>query len=326
MGQHFGHMNIDSWFLQEEGALATEDEAFNTCRSSMQSMQRPIFHAETLASDLRKEFDSIPTRQKANLDAYMPFFAAPSVVPTYFPAVRVWTYNATRAPLLLSRAKVDSTIQEDGEVQEEKDQEEEEENTICASDSQQINLQRSHRRPKHGKKKHKKHAHLPRHASEDSPSRKNGYRTMLGYSQWVLDIERANRKRANPSEDKGVEYQLEYTTYNAKTLWSEFRGEEAAEIEAHGHVPVPKALLQKQLNRLGLDSPHGSSGISWWKRRKAQKKIKRWTEYGLPSITVDHVLEWGRELAGSASSGKRKKAGVWKRFVDRIYTESGATD
>lgn len=315
-------MNIDSWFLQEEGALATEDEAFNSCTAK--AAERPPFHAETLASDLQKEFDSIPTRQKANLDAYMPFFVAPSVVPTYFPAVRVWTYNATRSTsppaILLSdeQASIDFEEELGGD---------DEEDAACAPLSQEMKIQRSHRRPKHGKKKHKKHAHLPRHVAEDSPARKNGYRTMLGYSQWILDIDRANRENQGPSEEKGVEYQLEYTTYNAKTLWSEFREEGTG---PNAHVPVPKALLQKQLDRLGLDSPDVStsrtSWQSWWRARKARKHIKRWTEYGLPSITVDHVLEWGRELAASAGSGKRKKRGVWKRFVDRIYTESGATD
>lgn len=72
VGQHFGHMNIDAWFLQENEALFDERQA---------SPMRGDMHASTLASDLRKDFDLVPTKQKTNLDAYLPFFVAPSVVP-----------------------------------------------------------------------------------------------------------------------------------------------------------------------------------------------------------------------------------------------------
>lgn len=75
VGQHFGHMNIDAWFLQEDDWLV------DTTNKGSSAVQPKRYHSNALAGDLRKDYDLVPTRQKANPAAYLPFFVAPSVVP-----------------------------------------------------------------------------------------------------------------------------------------------------------------------------------------------------------------------------------------------------
>lgn len=381
VGQHFGHMNIDAWFLQEDDLLASESEPVSkdydvaggaTQRQrvigSRRSVQRPDWHQMALEEDLRKEYDLVPTRQKTNLDAYLPFFVAPSVVPTYRPTVRVWTYNTTR-PTERNATPLPKKVHRQGGYRNESREATVDMSTYLDEAVARIALesagtdyvgplqplQRSHRRPRRGKKG-RKHHQSP-HVSPDSPSRKNQYLSMLGYSQWVLDLDWHNKEHVKRSrsgknklacvggdgegEAEVINYQLEYTTYDKDTLWSPY-------VEGpwhnHAHQPVPKHLLEREIklrktkeprqsrawrswlgqfvrhHLVGGFSRHGSEDdnvhVSKQRHIWVPKALRPLTDYGLPSMTVDHVLEWARELAGDDA--------LWTRFVRRVYAESGS--
>ncbi|MCO5566196.1 hypothetical protein L7F22_019872 [Adiantum nelumboides] len=323
IGQHFGHMNIDAMFLQEDFTIASEPS--KALKLARDRDDQGTIHVASLASDLRKDFDLVPTEQKTNLDAYLPFFASSAVVPTYLPTVRVWTYNNSR-PLDWDESRQrKSSIPRQYFLQE---QHEEMQDEIVREEDFDFEqervkpiepLGRSHRRPRHHKK-HKKGHNLPRHASSDSPSRKNSYLTMLGYSHWVLDLEEHNKRRKD-AEERGdelpeeLDYQLEYTTYDEHTLWSDFVDVER-QFAGHVHRPVPKHLLDLELKRRESKAP--KEQVHKGHKIHLPKAVKHLTDYKMPSVTVEHALNLARELAGDDK--------LWKRFKSRIYTESGADD
>jgi endopolyphosphatase len=319
VGQHFGHMNIDAWFLQEDVTLSSSD---------IQQQDHQI-GIQSFPSDLRKDYDAVPTKQKTSADAYLAFFVAPSVVPTYLPTVRVWTYNTSR-PLRGRRRQGDrvdqARIEKHWQFPLQTLPSEPLDLTSYLDDSVSRfvlnnsisgpSIQKSHRRPSTHRKKHRRRD-LPRFTSPDSPSRSNTYLSLLGYSQWILELEEQNRRYRKESqkgqEHTGLDYQLEYTTYQASTLWSQYVAAEA------DHVPIPKTLLDKELNRLNARSPTLTRSWFYGRLTKGRKvnvprKLRHLTDYALPHLSVDQMLEWARELAGNDK--------MWNSFRRRIYTET----
>jgi endopolyphosphatase len=157
---------------------------------------------------------------------------------------------------------------------------------------------------------------------------------MLGYSQWVLDLQGHNKrhqKDAKKAEEQGLAYHLEYTTYDEQTLWSDFFDEQ--DSPAHVHRPVPKALLDHEIRRRKAKAPALVSSPSLFighltrhipilrsftttvRKPKLSKRLRHLTDYRLPSMTIAHVLDLARELAGNDK--------LWARYERRIYTESG---
>ncbi|UZJ56182.1 hypothetical protein CBS101457_005502 [Exobasidium rhododendri] len=336
VGQHYGHMNIDAWFIQEEVSLTSSDMVVEGEVMATESQAEDPIAPFSLPTNLRKQFDVVPTKQKTNSDAFSAFFVSPSVVPTYFPTVRVWTYNATRPSrdktIELRHARAGPPqphtyaplIEKDDPRLFESDSTSHvaRNDTVLPSTLNRNHVQSNRKR----KRKHKKHAGGPRFTSPDSPSRKNTYLTLLGYSQWVLDLDQHNKKyrkeEEKGEEHSGLSYQLEYTTYVPTTLWSEYLGTRGKD---EAHVPIPKQLLDRELSRLKAPPPSLTSP-SWFlrpfvkavKRRKSEvhlpKKLRHLTSYSISYFTVDHLLEWARELAGNDK--------MWKIFARRIYTES----
>lgn len=252
VGQHFGHMNIDAWYLQHS-------------TSSKKKVQT------TAMKSLRPE-----------LDDYLAFFVAPSVVPTYLPYVRVWTYNITRPK----------------------------ENQRFVQQASQDTLQNLSMLEAQSSLK-KKHRNLPRFTSPDSPSRRNTYLSPLGYSQWVLDLGKANRiyeeEKKNGKAQSKLHYQLEYTTYKASTLWGQYVQVDGTEPQ---QVPVPKHLLDQELKRLNSNSPTMGNLVHAWFYRllrlkkhdiNVPKKIRHLTRYGLSTCTVDELIEWSRRMVSCKS-------------------------
>jgi len=82
-------MNVDfvSWIDIEDVRHPTTSAKF----------QRPLKDSKklTLEDELLADFRELPARKKLNLDNFAFVNVAPSVVPTYLPSVRVFTYNAT---------------------------------------------------------------------------------------------------------------------------------------------------------------------------------------------------------------------------------------
>ncbi|SPC61264.1 related to PPN1 - vacuolar endopolyphosphatase [Ustilago sp. UG-2017b] len=363
VGQHFGHMNTDAFFVQEdmeavyssissEAGMGDEAEAEvepEEMEEEMEEMEEAEERDEVetkdegLPGDLKRDFSTLPGKGRTNKDFYSVFFVAPSIIPTYYPSIRLWTYNVSesaRNQPFTSNLNTISSIEPNTGLGEDDDEELEP-------------FSRHHHRPTPPKKKkgkkHRKHK-LPRHTSPSSPSRTNTYLSMLGYSQWVMDIDDQNetiesilhphklnsagvgeekkkhrdkddeekKKRRKEAGKQQVSYKLEYATHPPEVLWQEF-DPSFTQRGLRGPVPVPKALLEKELKRAGLKQPFITSEVDEEKkgtgRRKLAKPLRKLTDYSLPSVTVGEMMDLARRLVVD------KK--LWKQFVARIYSESG---
>lgn len=96
VGQHYGHMNVDALFIQEDSAAmrtlvpANETDTDTVLRSDLtnevaaehiEASEDEDLRAESLSADLRHDFKTLPGEARTNLDLYHAFFAAPSIVP-----------------------------------------------------------------------------------------------------------------------------------------------------------------------------------------------------------------------------------------------------
>lgn len=391
LAQHFGHMNVDAFFIQEDtGAVKREnkkadrgleiaqqshlEQTFESADDGEGRVVEPInstlpvvslINAQALSDDLRKDYAILPSAERTNDSYYHYFFVAPSVIPTFLPGVRVWTYNVSGVDISHDREDVqgyDSTSNEDLE------QSEEQEGSLFKqhADSQMvfkaprsvnddspssmsrllslfpdfdptrlldpfISLRRSHRRPKHGKKRKRRSRRLPRYASPTSPSRVNGPLSLLGYSQWILDLDGANKKHEQAMMDKKqkhehqtLDFRLEYATYTPATLWSNAVAgdKKQSESAAASHSPVPRHLLLQELDLRNISRSalrHGllSDGdVNELQKKHIPRELKHLTDWNLEHITIPTMMDLARRLASDN--------GLWKRYRRRVYEGSGA--
>lgn len=319
LAQHFGHMNFDTFFVQES-SLANGGN-----KPSRDSV--PILHKQ-IEQDLRYDFESLPGNARTEMEYYGVFFEAPSVVPMYRPSVRVWTYNTTldfRAAVAESDADLAALLDYVGfDSCDESDRSQECE--WVGEDEEVEVLKRQGRRHRRPKRKHRRsHARLPRYASSLSPSRSNTFLSLLGYSQWVLPLNEVNEAYDHVYETQGLSaasmlrpnYTLEYTTYDAPTLWhpyvdlsiqSSFPPPRHHELPSQHHVPVPKTILDGILQQNRLSSPFQCQKSVC----KMAQPLKIFTTYGLPDMTLRPMLDLARRLVLD------KK--MWKTYVNRMYT------
>ncbi|WFD34968.1 endopolyphosphatase [Malassezia cuniculi] len=316
VGQHFGHMNMDAFFVQESSAVAADIADVEDAR---------VLSNNNIEEDLRYDFEVLPGPARVNMDYYGTFFLSPSVVPTYFPSLRVWTYNTTPAHDNRPYAVEDVDL-ETMDVMELNDilfgEEADEPADLVA-------MGRTHRRP--ARKHRRRNRKLPRYASPNSPSRTNTFLTPLGYSEWVLNIDRANEEYEHVHKKAGraaadelrPEYELEYVTYEGETLWHQFIDDsdhECAlalrhhETPAEHHVPVPLGLLMRHLQKYNLESPfHRSStdGVC-----RIARPLRDVTMYSTKDMTLRSVMDLARRLVLDSK--------MWDAFVRRLYTNSVA--
>lgn len=312
VAQHFGHMNTDAFFIQED-----QEAVYTAAHNDAEVLQ------EGLPGDLRQDYSTLPGKGRTDEDLYSVFFIAPSIIPTYYPSMRLWTYNTTESARYTATTTTNTTQDDDDtdEVEQEDD-----DDVDLDDDEGMVGVRsRHHHRPvppkKRKGKKHKKRRRA-RHASAASPSRTNTYLSLLGYSQWVMDIDAQNdaverilhrdtlkkhddddEKRRKEAEAVEVDYRLEYATYPGSVLWAAFHPESGYT----GPEAVPKRLLEKELHRAGVASP--------WSKGKLAKPLRRMSEYALESVSVRTMMDLARRLMVD------KK--LWRRFVRRIYSESG---
>jgi endopolyphosphatase len=58
----------------------------------------------SLHDELKEDFGSLPSMKKLDMDNFVIVNVSPSVIPTYYPSVRVFTYNTTGGPDAASAA------------------------------------------------------------------------------------------------------------------------------------------------------------------------------------------------------------------------------
>lgn len=110
IGQHFGHMNIDAFFVQEDTEAVKREEKNNRKQKGRNSEastdDTPGSLTATanddgdivslgLSDDLRKDYALLSGDARTNDSYYHFFFASPGIVPTFLPSARMWTYNVS---------------------------------------------------------------------------------------------------------------------------------------------------------------------------------------------------------------------------------------
>ncbi|SJX60952.1 related to PPN1-vacuolar endopolyphosphatase [Sporisorium reilianum f. sp. reilianum] len=346
VAQHFGHMNTDAFFIQED-----EEAAYRQQRQDVHVKE------DGLPGDLKQDYSTLPGKGRTDEDMYSVFYIAPSIIPTFYPSIRLWTYNVSEEARYVADVAADAPRLQQQDEEDDDEEEEEVDDADADPEWRSKPLSRHHHRPTPPKKrkgrKHKKKRNktLPRHASALSPSRTNTYLSLLGYSQWVMDIDEQNdaieailhpqkhsastqvkgdkkkkhrkdddddeerKKREHEAEKMHVEYRLEYATYAPAVLWSEF------DASSNAAAPVPRSLLEKELRRAGLHEPFITSlhkdedDVKGKPARKLAKPLRKFTDYSLGSATVGEMMDLARKLMVDHK--------LWARFKRRIYAECG---
>ncbi|SPO22839.1 related to PPN1 - vacuolar endopolyphosphatase [Ustilago trichophora] len=371
VGQHFGHMNTDAFFIQEDTEAVYNDQV-NAAEDTEEEVESKDVHIEEegLPGDLKQDFSTLPGKGRTNEDYYSVFYIAPSIIPTYYPSIRLWTYNTTEEARYTSSlastfsaatsASTPASFEssDDDEIEEEEDEEDDDERSPFEV------LSRHHHRPappkkRKGKKhKKKKRRALPRHASPLSPSRTNTYLSLLGYSQWVMDIDEQNeavekilhpekllpasppldeedkekKKKKKKKHDKHDDEEQKKRRKQAEEASVSYRLEYAtyppdvlwAEYSpspstSQQRGPVPKTLLEQELKRAGLSHPYTAKVEDAEVEGSGKRKLAK----PLRKFT-DYSLESATvgemmDLARKLMVDKK----LWKRFKKRIYSESG---
>ncbi|KAF8341399.1 Metallo-dependent phosphatase-like protein [Cantharellus anzutake] len=301
VGQLFGHMNNDHffWIDTEDVRVARSQIAQSSFLSRLLSSflpfhtppfgtlkkkkKKPVLHDELLV-----DFSGLPKVGKVDLDDFTVINVAPSVVPTYYPSIRVFTYNVTAPPSAayvpttpIDRAVENGVLSLDDGTFDTEDIEFEE------LQKQLIPGNRLHKKKvdcRRKKYRNKKSCRLknPRHASPASPSRRNTLWTPLGYSQFYIPDLDEYKKEQRP------QFSLEYMTYDLAVL------------DASSEYPVPHRLLPEPLRN------SSSLRLEW-------EKTKNYVPYELADLTIESWLQLARRLG----TGKHPK--LWKRFKTYMY-------
>ncbi|KAF9518808.1 hypothetical protein BS47DRAFT_1370951 [Hydnum rufescens UP504] len=233
VGQLFGHANVDYFFwIDTEGIRPPPKSASIEAQSTLSSLlstflarvrgstqsgsgtnekivddvkKKPALHDE-----LKEDFGLLPSMKKVDMDNFVIVNVSPSVIPTYYPSVRVFTYNNTGGPDAASAAlRARRRGGDDGKSKRGKRK------VDC--------------RLKKNKDKKSCRIKGPRYNDPMSPSRTNTLWTPLGYVQFSMP------GLDDATADMAPQYTLEYVTYDLGVL------------DNATDYPVPHRLLPKEL-------------------------------------------------------------------------------
>ncbi|WVW86650.1 hypothetical protein I302_108704 [Kwoniella bestiolae CBS 10118] len=328
VGHLFGHMNIDHFFFIDVDELeatpvsrskskAKSKKNFSPLTANLSSLPSfdsngplGIFGAgDTLKEELKKDFQDMPGAKDLKLKDYVAINVAASVIPTYLPGLRIFTYNVSG----LGDEKNEEAIYKPYQVssQEDEDEEEEEEEDLDMDDDVDITKKKG-RRPghRHGKqpkgdckkkenedKPHCVFRRLPRYYSKDSPSRTNRALSPLGYTQFYLP--KVNKQKERP------EWEIEYTTYIKEVL--------APNVTGGGwgqDPPIPFRLLPEWDDAF-LTAHEGEGGggeVEIEKKSKFEKALKKITPWRMADLTIPNYVRLSRKLVGDKD--------MWDKFQE----------
>jgi endopolyphosphatase len=170
--------------------------------------------AKLVHSDLYDSFQALPARRKIRPENYVITHTGPSVIPTFLPSVRVWHYNVTDPSDSYRPSLEGTSVVNAGDDTAWKrliDRASEAWGSFSLDGLMKLydfDILKRRRGRKHRKKKKKPIVRLPRHSSPHAPSRTNRYLTPLGYTQYILPLDK----------HPGPDWTIEYVTYPAKKL------------------------------------------------------------------------------------------------------------
>ncbi|TYJ52439.1 hypothetical protein B9479_006949 [Cryptococcus floricola] len=342
VGHLFGHMNIDHFFFIDVDELEATSNLLplSPSNASIQSYGPYLPNsyspsgrytiqgrsgAKSLEQELKKDFGEMPGPRVLKLKDYAVMNVAPSVIPTYYPGIRVFSYNITGAEDDFRGLYEPTDKQEEDE--EEQDEEEGEDTTdTLFSDSREeedssllSTLKRKgghrHKKPKddcslpeNEDKPHCTFKHKPRHYSKHSPSRKNGPLSPLGFVQFYLpDLSKKSVKKGK----KEPEWKVEYTTYKVKDLVPKGNLTQPAPVPFHLLPSYDPAVFQRPKNK----AEHKEIAK---KKDKFNKALKKVTPYRMKDLTVGSWIKLARMLV------LEKKR--WSKFAELMLVSTEADD
>ena len=278
LGHLYGHMNVDHFYfvdvieLEESSAslyAANNSSAGDDFLASSFVGPQPRNRLEgsgryrtkgrggntALSETLRKDFGNMPSTRHLKLKDYAVLNVAPSIIPTYYPGVRIFQYNITglddeseeRELLKKKKKKKGGRHHRHGEPKDDCDLPENEDKPHCAF------------------------KHLPRYYDKNSPSRRNGPLTPLGYTQFYLpDID--TRSKSPPK------WKIEYSTFTMDKLVPNT-------TETKQPPPVPLHFLPGHQDEEGVDTA------------KAKKKLNKLTPFKMEDLTIGSYVTLAKRLA-----------------------------
>ncbi|OCF61739.1 endopolyphosphatase [Kwoniella mangroviensis CBS 10435] len=331
VGHLFGHMNIDHFFFIDvdelEATPVTRSKVgskkhFSPLTANLSSLPSfdplsdnsiGIFGAgDVLKVELRKDFQDMPGPKDLKLKDYIAVNVAASVIPTYLPGLRIFSYNISglgdekneRAFYKPHHSPTDP-IDDDEDEKEEADELKDEGDDVEIEKKKPRRPGHRHgkrpkgdcKRPENEDKPHCVFRRLPRYYSKESPSRSNKALTPLGYTQFYLP--KLNKQKQKP------EWEIEYTTYKKEVLVPPYSNGTGWDQPP----PIPLGLLP-EYDQTFFDNNENASDEEMTKKKKTkfEKALKKITPWKMPDLTIPNYVKLSRKLVGDKD--------MWDKFQE----------
>ncbi|KAG7527447.1 hypothetical protein FFLO_06927 [Filobasidium floriforme] len=302
VGHLYGHMNVDHFFFLDV------DELEATTPLRLQSQAQGLadrVHAmgriadTNLQQELHKDFNDMPKLSKIKMEDYAVVHVSPSVIPTYLPGIRVFSYNVTG--LELDDDDYESGV--DGLKKKGKKRK-------GGGHRHGKKPKNNCHEPEHEDQPHCKFRSKPRFYSPESPSRSNQMFTPLGYAQfYVPDLD---KQTVEPPK-----WELEYATYDVDGLLR--GGYNGTDGDATGRQPVPWHLLPgfdevntevlARAQKDGEKDPKNDGGMS-----KFRKGLKKLTPFRMSDLTIPTYVALAKQLS--------EETPLWNKFARFMYVST----
>ena len=254
---------------------------------------------DLLKKSLLDQFEHFAEPKEFKHKDYTVMNVGPSVLPTYIPSARIFSYNISGVELEdemeFSRVKRLPLPQDPADDDDEDD----------------LKGKKDCKKPENEDKPRCTFKRKPRYSSPESPSRSNKPLTPLGYTQFYLpDLE---------DQKTPPKFKVEYTTFKAKELLPpNVSGEKRSQPP-----PVPYHLLPgwdssigklsaEEMKRLDEDTFDDRSDDELKGKKspkdKFLKEIKKITPFKMKDLTINSYIKLGRVLLDD------KK--LWGKFMD----------
>ncbi|WVQ75194.1 hypothetical protein IAR50_004805 [Cryptococcus sp. DSM 104548] len=342
VGHLFGHMNIDHFFFIDVDELEATSQLLplsppnasiqaygpylpNSYSPSGRYTIQGRSGARNLEEELKKDFGEMPGPGTLKLKDYAVMNVAPSVIPTYYPGIRVFSYNITGAEDDFQDLYKAADNEEDQYEQDEEeggdtlnsyflDSREIEDPSLLSTLKSKGGGHR-HKQPKddcslpeNEDKPHCTFKRKPRYSSKNSPSRRNGPLSPLGFVQFYLpDLSKKSVKKGK----KEPEWKVEYTTYKIKDLVPKGNLTQPVPVPLHLLPSYDPAIFQHPKNKAEQKEIAK-------KQDKFSKALKKVTPYRMKDLTVGSWVKLARLLV------LEKKR--WSKFAELMLVSTEKDD
>jgi endopolyphosphatase len=335
---HFFWFDVDEIMRGKDNAVAAQISSNSSSSSFPIPFALPI---STLALDkeLKDEYQALKRVSKLDLDDFAIVHVAPSVIPTYYPAIRVWTYNVSNPedryrpkeePILLAATTLESLEDDDSDDDDYRGELAEEEESLHAFLFDDLVLQRPHSSIDTTLYSEDELYVYVDETWEDERSERMGKGGGNKNKKKKKKRKKKKRKKKKPKKPRHASPDspsrtnrfltpLSYTQFfldldeaNRNDGWGR-HGHGNLSAEAKERPPFPEWKVEYTTSK-PLPLPPSPAGGEEASSDKAPRD--RWTSYGLPDLTIPRWLGLARKLA--------KRKAEWKVYARHMYVSSGA--